>query len=185
MIDYFLNFLRELRDKFLIWRSIKAGLQIGQDVRIMDKPLFGPEPFLIKIGNHVTIAPGVRYITHDGATFVFRDMPEYKNMQRHDTIAIRDNCFIGSDAILLPGITIGPNAVVGAGAVVTKSVPPDTVVGGCPAKYICTFEEYIRRVLPKCHYCPPDVIEDDTKRRSFLVSALKAERGEDIFNLPE
>lgn len=179
-----IRFLRVQRDKLMLRRYIKAGLQLGKQVRIMDRPSFGSEPFLIRIGNHVTISPGVRFITHDGATWVFRDLPEYKGLQRHDTIDIKDNCFIGAGTILLPGVSVGPNSVVGAGAVVTKTVPPNTVVIGCPARPLCTYEEYIERMLPKCRYCPPGVIEDPKKRHDFLLECLKKERGEQIFEIP-
>ncbi|MNP45735.1 Maltose O-acetyltransferase [compost metagenome] len=54
----------------------------------------------------------------------------------------------------MPRVTIGPNAVVAAGAVVTKDVPPGTVVGGNPAKVICTTEELISRVEARCNAYP-------------------------------
>ena len=46
----------------------------------------------------------------------------------------------------MPGVTIGPNSVVAAGSVVTKDVPPDTVVGGVPAKAICSASDYLERI---------------------------------------
>lgn len=51
-------------------------------------------------------------------------------------VVLKKGCWIGANAIILPGVTIGENAVVGAGAVVTRSVPDFTVVAGCPAKII-------------------------------------------------
>jgi carbonic anhydrase/acetyltransferase-like protein (isoleucine patch superfamily) len=57
-------------------------------------------------------------------------------LDRVGRIDIRDNVFIGHQAIVMPGVTIGPNAVVAAGSVVTRDVPPGTVVGGVPAKPI-------------------------------------------------
>ncbi|MHA1988981.1 MAG: DapH/DapD/GlmU-related protein, partial [Promethearchaeota archaeon] len=52
------------------------------------------------------------------------------------TIELQNDCWIGAGAIVMPNITIGERAIVGAGAVVTKDVPPDTVVAGVPAKVI-------------------------------------------------
>ena len=57
-------------------------------------------------------------------------------------IVVNDNVFIGAKAIIKYGITLGPNAVVAMGSVVTKDVAPNTVVGGNPARKICTYEEY-------------------------------------------
>ena len=51
-------------------------------------------------------------------------------------MVLKRNCWIGAGATILPGVTVGENAIVGAGAVVTKDVEPNTVVGGIPAKLI-------------------------------------------------
>lgn len=117
----------------------RQGAQVGADCRILIREL-GSEPFLIRIGNHCTIADHVALITHDGGTWVFTQ--ELPSLQRFGVIEILDNCFIGYGATILPDVRIGPNAIIAAGAVVTKDVPPGTVVAGCPAKPICTLEEY-------------------------------------------
>jgi acetyltransferase-like isoleucine patch superfamily enzyme len=117
----------------------KRGYQVGNNNRIYVRDL-GGEPYLVKIGNHCTITVGVMFITHDGGCWVFREqIPELNVFGK---IEIRDNCFIGIGSIILPNVTIGPNSVVGAGSVVTKDVPPNTVVAGSPAKLICSLEEY-------------------------------------------
>lgn len=54
---------------------------------------------------------------------------------------------LGAYSQIMPGVTIGEGAIVAAGSVVTKSVPPRTVVGGNPARYICTVDEYIQKNL--------------------------------------
>ena len=60
-------------------------------------------------------------------------------------VEIGDYVYIGSDSIIMPGVTIGDHVLVAAGSVVTKSIPSGVVVGGNPAKYICTVEEYYER----------------------------------------
>lgn len=117
----------------------KLGVQIGENCRIYVAG-FGTEPYLIKIGNNCTVTEGVRFITHEGSLDMFRK--EIPDLNVFDKIDIKDNCFIGMDATLLYGVTIGPNSVVGAGAVVTKDVPPNVVVAGVPARVIATIEEY-------------------------------------------
>ena len=62
-------------------------------------------------------------------------------------IAVHDNVFIGAKAIIKYGVTIGYNTVVAMRSVVTKNVAPNTVVGGNPARKICTYEEYASKTV--------------------------------------
>ncbi len=120
------------------------GAQIAPDAFLLVHDL-GSDPFLVRIDSHSAVAGGVQFITHDGATWVFRaDHPE---VTRFGAIWVRENCMIGNSAIILPNTIIGPNSVVGAGAVVTKNVPPGVVVAGSPAKVICTVDEYAQRCV--------------------------------------
>ena len=67
--------------------------------------------------------------------------PEKRRRNRYAPIRIGENVWIGSNATILPGVTLGDWAVVAAGAVVTKDVPPMTVVGGVPARVLRTISE--------------------------------------------
>ena len=109
----------------------KQGAQVGENCQIVPTKL-GTEPYLVKIGNHVTIAKAARFMTHDGGTWIFRD--EMPDLQVFGPIVIEDNCVIGQNAILFPNIRIGKNSIVGAGSVVINDVPPDTIVMGVPAR---------------------------------------------------
>lgn len=124
----------------------KKGYLVGKNNRIFLRDL-GSEPYLVKIGNRCIIASTVKFITHDGACGLFRD--EIPNINIFGKIEIKDGSFVGADVIILPNITIGPNSVVGAGSVVTKDVPPGVVVGGAPAKIICSIEEYKEKCIKK------------------------------------
>ncbi|MFC1791128.1 acyltransferase [Gemmatimonadota bacterium] len=122
----------------------KLGFQVGDQRRISPILPFS-EPGLLEIGDSVTIPKGVVLVTHDGATRVLRE--KYPGYGRPGKIAIRSNCFIGVNCTILPNVTIGPDSIVGAGAVVTKDVPPRTVVAGNPAEVIMTLEEYEKKCL--------------------------------------
>ncbi len=63
-------------------------------------------------------------------------------METVGCIEIMDNVFIGTNTTIVGGVRIGPNAIVAAGAVVTRDVSENSVVGGVPAKYICSFDEW-------------------------------------------
>ena len=133
--------------KLRLSRYKKRGLQIADDCRLMGMPFFGTEPYLISIGKRVTISGKVAFITHDGATWVFRHLPLYAHVRKFGRITVHDNCFIGYGAVILPGVTIGPNSVVGANSLVTKDVPPNTVAGGVPARPLIGVEDYAEKCL--------------------------------------
>jgi acetyltransferase-like isoleucine patch superfamily enzyme len=140
--------LRNIYKNYVIKKLKAAGMQIADDCQVLGNPnSFGSEPWLVSIGKGVTITAGVRFITHDGATRVIRNNPRYANVKKFGRITIHDNCFIGMESVLMPGISIGPNSIVAAGAVVVKDVPPGEVHGGVPAKKICTTEEYAEKIL--------------------------------------
>ncbi|MBN2310072.1 MAG: acyltransferase [Candidatus Hydrogenedentes bacterium] len=123
----------------------EMGMRIGQRCRIYTTHI-GTEPWLIRIGNHVGISPDVTFVTHSANTTL---QDKYESLTDFGKIDIRDNCYIGVNATILPNVTIGPNSVVGAASVVTKDVPPDTVVAGNPARPICSLEEYEKKVVSR------------------------------------
>lgn len=121
-------------------RSI--GVDVGENCRFLGvtPSTFGSEPYLIKIGNHVTVTSGVKFVTHDGGVWVFRD--KYPDIDLIAPIQIGNNVFIGINVVVMPGVIIGDNCVIGAGAVVTKNIPSDTVAVGIPARPIKSLDEY-------------------------------------------
>ena len=84
----------------------------------------------IHVGENTLVAGGVKILSHDHCKRVNNNQPFLI-----DTF-IGKNCFIAVGAIILPGVKIGDEVIVGAGAVVTKDVPSNTVVAGNPAKII-------------------------------------------------
>jgi acetyltransferase-like isoleucine patch superfamily enzyme len=127
----------------------RVGVQVGDDCRLigLKRAQFGSEPYLISIGNHVTITSGVSFTTHDGGVWVLRD--KYPDIDVFGRITIEDNVFVGMNATILHGVTIGRDSIVAAGALVNRDVPPGSVVGGVPARHIRTIAEYEQKALAK------------------------------------
>ena len=120
----------------------RRGLRIADDCRLEGMPDFGSEPYLVTIGRHVAIASEVSFITHDGGTHVFRERERYRKVIKYGRITVHDNCVLGHRVIVLPGVTIGPNSVVAAGAVVTRNVPPNVLAAGNPAVPVMSLDQY-------------------------------------------
>ncbi len=123
------------------------GVQFGEHVRISGIPYFGSEPFLIRIGNNVTITKGVTFHNHDGGVSVLRN--KHPKIDLFRPIVVGNNVFIGSNSTLMPGVILGNNIVVAASSVVTHSFPDNVVIGGVPARIIKTIDEYAQKVLPE------------------------------------
>lgn len=97
---------------------------------------------MLKIHDNVAIASNVEFTMHDIIHWIFDGIEGHRCFQEFaDCIEIYENVFIGAGTRILPGVSIGPNAIVAAGAIVNKDVLPGTVVGGVPAEVIGSFEE--------------------------------------------
>jgi len=125
--------------------ALKDGLKAGKGVTVMGGVNFGSEPYLVTLGDYVRISYDVAFITHDGGTWAFRDLPEYEDVIKYGKISVGSRTFIGCKSIIMPGVKIGERCVIGAGSIVTKDVPDGTVVCGVPARFVMTIEEYAQK----------------------------------------
>lgn len=123
-----------------------VGVKVGEHCKLISTN-FGSEPYLITLGNRVEVTAGVRFITHDGGVWVFRD--EVPSVDVFGPIVVEDHAFIGVNAVIMPGVRIGPRALVAAGAVVTRDVAAGQIVAGTPAKVIGEVDDYKRRAMTK------------------------------------
>lgn len=126
------------------WR----GVVVGEGCRLYIRE-FGTEPFLISIGDRVTVTQGCLLLTHDGSTWLVRNA-DGQRYQDYAPINIGNDVFVGANTIILPGVSIGDNVVIGAGSVVTKDVASGTVIAGNPARPICEFSQWKRKIEEGC-----------------------------------
>lgn len=119
-------------ESFACINNAVGDVMIGDHTRIgLHNTIIGP----VIIGSHVNLAQG---ITVTALNHNFEDSEKRIDEQgvSTSTVIIEDDIWIGANAVVLPGVTIGHHSVVAAGAVVTKDVPPHSLVAGVPAKII-------------------------------------------------
>lgn len=119
-------------ESFACINNAVGNVVIGDHTRIgLHNTIIGP----VTIGNHVNLAQG---ITVTALNHNFKDSDKRIDEQGVSTnpVTIGNDIWIGANAVILPGVTIGDHSVVAAGAVVTKDVPPQSLVAGVPAKVI-------------------------------------------------
>lgn len=138
------------------------GVNIGED-NLLGKNHWSSEPYLITVGSHCQLT-NCQIFTHGGAQVVRNIDPTFDTFGK---VVIGDYVYIGSNSLIMPGVTIGNNALVAAGSVVTKSVPAGVVVAGNPAKYLCTVNEYYER---NKKFNTASKGFDETQKRLFLQS---------------
>ena len=174
------NFIRARFRKFLneeewLQDHIKAGMKVGVGCDI--NPGLAVDHshcWLIEIGDYVTIAPQVYLLAHDAS--IHRKL----GYSKIGKVKIGDYSFIGARALIMPGVTIGKNAIVAAGSVVVKSVEENTVVGGNPAKFIMKTDELLEK--------HKDALQTATKYdKSWLIQngiteAMKKQMGDALEN---
>jgi acetyltransferase-like isoleucine patch superfamily enzyme len=119
-------------ESFACINNAVGDVIIGDHTRVgLHNTIIGP----VEIGSHVNLAQG---ITVTALNHNFSDANKRIDEQGVSTspVTIEDDVWIGANAVILPGVTIGEHCVVAAGAVVTKDVPPHSLVAGVPAKVI-------------------------------------------------
>jgi maltose O-acetyltransferase len=161
-----LSFLKSVLRNFydsneaFIKKLRKQGAQVGKNVQIVDKRHFLYEPWcanLIEIQDEVIISAGVRLVSHDSSyANVVGDLPT-----KYGKIVIEKNAYIGVNAIILPGVTIGAGSLIGAGSVVNQNIPAGLVAVGNPVKVVSTVDEGVKKYKQRC--------ESNTKTGLFYI----------------
>lgn len=119
---------------------IKMGMKVGKNVIYDSSCDFDVSHcWLITIGNNVTFGPRTYVLAHDAST------KQYLGYTKIGKVTIDDGTFVGAGSIIMPGVHIGKNCIIGAYSVVTADIPDGCLCAGNPAKFICTTQEYIEK----------------------------------------
>jgi maltose O-acetyltransferase len=161
------------------WAHLRhLGMHIGEGVLLPSSTWIDTSHcFLISIGDWCGFGEECLILAHDA------QMDEFLDAARIGRVVLHESCHIGARSVILPGVEIGPRTIVGANSVVSKSLPPDSVCSGSPAKVICSLEEYLSRhrerlaVGPRFEYTQYDMTVLTPERRAILVAALQNDDG--------
>lgn len=123
------------------WARLRAlGMHIGESVALpADIWIDSSHCHLISIGDNCGFGPQCLILAHDA------QMDEYLDAARLARVVIHESCHIGAGCIILPGVEIGPRTIVGAGSVVARSLPPNTVCSGSPAVVTGSLDDYLEK----------------------------------------
>ena len=156
---------KEVSDSII--QKIRAGGgYVGVNVDILASNIDLGEPYLIKIGNDVTITTA-RILTHDAS------LKKKIGYSKTGKVHIGNNVFIGAGSIILPNTVIGNNVVVGAGCVVAKDIPDNSVVVGNPCRITCSYDDYVNKNVEHMKSAPvidllPQHIDKDSNEAQKL-----------------
>ena len=134
------HIIARLMGRGAISERVRNGMRIGHDVHIGPLSFIYPDHcYLISIGDGSTLAPRVTILAHDAST---------KKLIGKTRIArgiIGRGVFIGAGSIILPGVTIGDDSIIGAGSVVTKDIPSMVLALANPARVVMSIEQFIAK----------------------------------------
>lgn len=143
------------------------GVIIGENCKIYGNSpnMWRTEPFLITIGDNVFITNGCKFVNHDGSTLILRK--KTPSLELTAPINIGNDVYLGVETMIMPGITIHNNVIVGARSIVTKDVEENSVIVGIPARKIKTVDQYheeIKKRLLGIGHLDRDAKEKELKR---------------------
>ena len=144
----------------------KMGVKIGDNCKFQfDVVIDYSHYWLIEIGNDVTLAPKVHILAHDASTF------NHVGYSKIGKVKIGDNVFIGANSTILPGVTIENNTIIGAGSIVTKDIPKNSIAVGNPAKVIGNITTFLSKTKEEMSKYP--LFEEEYTLRAGINSEKK------------
>jgi acetyltransferase-like isoleucine patch superfamily enzyme len=145
LLSNILERLAMLHPKLYISYLRKHGIRIGANTHFFGRQFIdATRPYLVEIGSNCVLTDGVTLLTHGFDWSVLRE--KYGEvLGSSGKVVVEDNVFIGTRAIILKGVRIGRDSIIGAGSIVTHNIPAGSVAAGNPCNVLMTIEEYYEK----------------------------------------
>jgi acetyltransferase-like isoleucine patch superfamily enzyme len=134
-------------EEWAAWLKLHGGFQAMGEHCSIQRNVVISDPAYVRMGSNVRLS-GCTLFGHDGSVNMLNRAYGLK-LDSVGKIDIQDNVYVGHGAIVLPGVTIGMNSIVAAGAVVNRDVEAFSVYGGVPARRLCGIGEMLDRIADK------------------------------------
>ena len=171
----FQKIISKLHNEIPTAELVRRGLHVGKNFKRLNQVIIDDShSWLIEIGDDVTLAPRVHILAHDASTKSFLG---YTKIGR---VIIGNKVFVGAETVILPGVTIGSNVIIGANSTVTHDIPDGMVVAGSPARILCTTEEYLAKEKKRMETAP--VYGEEFTMRENITEVQKQQQKEDLAN---
>lgn len=165
--------INKIRGEVATEELVRRGLTIGKSFNRLNRVMIDDShPWLITIGDDVTLAPRVHVLAHDAST------KTYLGYTKIGCVTIGDRVFVGAESVVLPGVTIGNDVIIGANSTVTHDIPDGMVAVGSPARVICTAEEYLKKERERMKTAP--VYGEEYTMRGSITEEMKQRQKEDL-----
>lgn len=173
MLEFFKKILFNSKEKHI--KLLKSrGLLVGKNFSIQQGCIIDPDHcWHIQIGDNVTLAPRVHILAHDASSFIYTHHTKVRN------VIIGNNVFIGAGSIIMPGVSIVDDVVIGAGTVVYKSINQDGVYVGPALRRVYSIEQYKEKL--KTEMKSSKLYDSDyTLRNPKFNSNMKKEMNDEL-----
>ena len=143
-------YYRSSSERYCNW-LINKGIVIGGGTKLRPKTthIDLTRPSLVTIGNNCYMNENFTLLTHDWVTKVFIQSG-YEFLPSSGRVTIGNNVSFGQNVMVLKGVTIGDNCFIGAGSIVTKDIPANSIAVGIPCKVVCTLEAFHNKRKVAC-----------------------------------
>lgn len=173
IINKLREFIFRIRGEVSTEELIKRGLIVGKGFNRLNQVIIDDShPWLIEIGNDVTLAPRVHIIAHDAST------KKSLGYTKIGTVRIGDRVFVGAGSVILPNVKIGSDVIIGANSTVTHNLPNGVVAAGNPAKIICTTKEYLDKEKKRMERLP--IYNEEFTMRGGITEELKKKQKAEV-----